>query len=193
MIKSRQQLREVIAADAKANNRTKVTASFFGDEIWKFILTMRKLDFYNSAKRKNIIYFGLYSIYKLRYHNLSLKLGFSIPYNICDQGLGLMHYGSIVINGNTRIGKNCKIHTCVNIGSTGGESEAPQIGDNVYIGPGAKIVGNVSVADGVCIGAGAVVVKSIDEPNTTWAGVPAQKISDKSSRCHLSPMLFIDE
>jgi serine O-acetyltransferase len=190
MIKSRQQLREVLVMDAKANERKRLKAKLFGDEIWKFILAMRYLNFYSFAKRTNIFYIVPWLFYKFRYHQLSVKLGYSIPYNVCDQGLALMHYGTIAINGNTRIGKNCKIHTCVNIGATGGKTEAPQIGNNVYIGPGVKIVGNITIADGVCLGAGAVVVKSIVEPNTTWAGVPAKKISNNASDCHLSSLLF---
>lgn len=192
MIKNKKQLKEVLSVDAKANSRKSIKPKFLGDEIWKFIVAMRKLDYYSYAKGKTKLYVLPWAFYKLRYRNLSIKLGFSIPYQVFDQGLGLMHYGTIVINSHTRIGKNCKIHTCVNIGATNGNSEAPQIGDNVYIGPGAKIVGNISIADGVCIGAGAVVVKSIEEPNTTWAGVPAKKISDNSSRPFLSPMLFED-
>ena len=190
MIKNKQQLKEVLSVDAKANSRRRISPRLFGDDIWKFIVTMRKLDLYSYLKKKSKLYAIPWLYYRVKYRNLSLKLGFSIPYNACAEGLGLMHYGTIVINSNVKIGKNCKIHTCVNIGATGGKPEAPQIGDNVYIGSGAKLIGDINIADGVCIGAGAVVVKSIEEPNTTWAGVPAKKISDNSSRCHLSPMLF---
>ena len=190
MITSKKQLKEVLLTDAKANSRRTIAPKFLGDEIWKFIIAMRKLDFYSYKKRRNKLCIIPWLHYKLKYKNLSLKLGFSIPYNAIGAGFGLMHYGTIVINSNAKIGKNCKIHTCVNIGATGGNPEAPQIGDNVYIGPGSQLIGNITIADGVCIGAGAVVVKSIEEPNTTWAGVPARKISDNSSRCHLSPMLF---
>lgn len=192
MIKSRQQLNEFLVADAKANYRESVKAKLLGDEIWKFILAMRKFDYYSYAKGKNPLCLVPWLFYKFRYHQLSIKLGYSIPYDVCQQGLGLMHYGTIVINGSTKIGKNCKIHVCVNIGETNGKDGAPKIGNNVYIGPGTQIVGNVTIADGVCIGAGAVVVKSIEEPNTTWAGVPARKISDASSLGHLSPLLFQD-
>ena len=190
MITSKKQLKEVLLADAKANSRRTIAPKFLGDDLWKFIVAMRKLDFYSYQKRKNKLCLIPWVYYKLRYRKLSLRLGFSIPYHAIGAGLGLMHYGTIVINSNVKIGKNCKIQTCVNIGATGGSKAAPQIGDNVYIGPGAKLVGDITIADGVCIGAGAVVVKSIEEPNTTWAGVPARKISDNSSRCHLSPMLF---
>lgn len=122
---------------------------------------------------------GLY--YRFQLHRLSFKLGYSIPLNVVGPGLSLPHRGTIVINSHASIGENCRIHVDVNIGATGGSTEAPFIGSNCYIGPGAKLVGNISIADNVIIGANAVVVKSINEPGTTWAGVPAKKISDKGA------------
>ena len=47
----------------------------------------------------------------------------------------------------------------------------------MYIGSGAKIIGDIKIASNTVIGAGAVVVKSIEEENTTWAGVPAKMIN----------------
>lgn len=54
---------------------------------------------------------------------------------------------------------------------------SPVIGDNVFIGSGAKVMGNIHIASNTIIGAGAVVVKNIDEEYTTWAGVPAKMIN----------------
>ena len=67
-------------------------------------------------------------------------------------------------------GNNC-------IGNAGPHDlRCPIIGDNVMVGVGAKIIGNVNIADGIKIAAGAVVVHSFDEPNITNAGVPAKKV-----------------
>ncbi len=63
----------------------------------------------------------------------------------------------------------------VNIGATNGKPEVAKIGNNVYAGPGVKIVGNINIDDNVVLAANAVVVKNIDEPGTTWGGVPAKK------------------
>jgi serine O-acetyltransferase len=57
----------------------------------------------------------------------------------------------------------------------------PKIGDNVYIGPGAKIFGDIEIADGIAIGANSVVNRSFTEPNIGIAGIPAKKINDKGS------------
>ena len=61
----------------------------------------------------------------------------------------------------------------------------PVIGDNVYIGPGAKLVGGGYIADDVVIGANAVVVGSIEEKGVTVGGIPAKKISNNNSSTHL--------
>ena len=95
-------------------------------------------------------------------------------------GLSIAHYGTIVVNSNAKIGKNCRIQEGVNIGASGNE-RAPQIGDNVFIGSGAKIIGDIVIADGIAIGAGAIVVKSFTDKNITIAGNPAKKISDHGS------------
>ena len=126
----------------------------------------------------------------MKLHKNSVKLGFSIPINVFGPGLSIAHYGTIVVNSAARVGKNCRIQEGVNIGATNGQRSAPKIGDNVFIGTGAKIIGDVTVASDVAIGANAVVVKSITEQGTTWGGVPARKISDNSSRQNLALDLF---
>lgn len=122
------------------------------------------------------------------FRHQSVKLGFSIPPNTFGPGLAIVHYGPIVVNGNARIGRNCRIHVCVNIGGSGGLVDAetakclaPHIGDEVYIGPGAKIFGPVRIADRCAVGANAVVNENFDAPGCSIAGVPARVVSDKGS------------
>ena len=113
-----------------------------------------------------------------------MKLGFSIPYQNIGPGLAIVHYGTIVISSETRIGENCRIHAGVNIGANAGEREAANIGNNVYIGPGAKIIGAVNVGDNAVIGANAVVTKDVPS-GVTVGGIPAKVISENSSEKHL--------
>lgn len=112
---------------------------------------------------------------------MSVRLGFSIPINIFGPGLCIAHRGTIVINKNVRIGENCRIHACTNIGSNRNDSLAPKIGNNVYIGPGAKIFGDIIIADNIAIGANSVVNKSFYEIDISIAGVPAKKINSKGT------------
>lgn len=109
---------------------------------------------------------------------MSNLLGFTIPINTCGAGLSIAHVGTIVINGKVRIGENCRIHVCVNIGASAQNSHAvPVIGDNCYIGPGAKLYGDIQLGNNVAIGANAVVNKSF-EGNCILAGIPAKVISE---------------
>jgi serine acetyltransferase len=110
---------------------------------------------------------------------LGLLLNFSIPPNAFGPGLSIAHYGTIVVNSNARIGANCRIHVCVNIGADARDgTKAPHIGDNCYIGPGAKIFGAIKIGNHVAIGANAVVNKSFVENNVSLGGIPAKVISE---------------
>lgn len=105
--------------------------------------------------------------------------GFDIPINVFGKGLSIAHKGTIVVNGRAKVGDNCRIHTCVNIGTLPGSNGlAPSIGNNVYIGPGAKIYGNIKIADNIVIGANAVVGRNFEVPNICIAGSPARQISN---------------
>ena len=162
---------EDIKMDMLANRRTNRKGKLWGDEIWKFILCYRKLEFvYRQHGIKRGIYYPMMLIESIRFHKLSINCGYSIPLNCFEKGMSLAHRGSIVVNGFAKIGKNCRIHEGVTIGT--------------------KIIGNIQIANDVAIGANAVVVKSIDEPGTTWAGNPAKKISNKNSHALLSPLIF---
>ena len=181
MIGSRKDLKEYLKQDKKAlGKESRKRPSRFGDDVWRFEILMRKTEYHvNCSRTPAGKLIALW--YRFRFMRRSVKLGFGIPLNVFGPGLSIAHYGALVVNSQARIGKNCRIHAMVVIGATGGNPKAPVIGDNVYIGAGAKIIGDIHIADDVAIGANAVVVKSIDEPGTTWAGVPAKKISDRNS------------
>lgn len=68
----------------------------------------------------------------------------------------------------------------------GGVSGAPVIGDNCYVGPGAKIFGGIVLGDNIVIGANAVVNASFPNGNCTIAGVPAKIISNKTSESYIA-------
>ena len=192
-ITSKSKLMECLECDAKANYRKSIKPKKFGDEIWKFIRCMRYLQYYDYARKKNPFFYIPFLIKRNLFRKEAIKLGFSIHWTTqIGKGFSLPHYGSIVINPSAIIGENFKCHVGVNIGATNGDGRAPIIGNNVYAGPGVKIIGGITIADNVVLGAGAVVIKSIRESGTTWGGVPAKKISDNDSRIHLSPLLNLD-
>ncbi len=57
----------------------------------------------------------------------------------------------------------------------------PTIGDNVELMIVSRVLGNIHIANNVRIGAKTLVIKNINAVNTTWAGIPAKKISDKGT------------
>lgn len=191
MIDSKKAYKYFLECDKKALGITKKRPSIIGDEIWKFEILLRKTEYYKNSINKNIIYILLYYISMLRFHHLRVKLGFSIPLNVFGPGLSIAHRGCIVVNGNAKVGKNCRIQECTTIGATNGESFAPVLGDNIFLGSGARIIGNVYLADDIAVGANAVVTKTFDTAGITIAGVPAKKISDNNSHSNLNKNLML--
>lgn len=154
---------------------------WFIDDTWRFQRLLRKVEYYLNCKRSpwHRAYLRLLC---LRYHLLAQKLGFTIWPNTCGPGLCLAHRGSILISSRTRIGENCRIHAHTTIGTeVRFGDKAPQIGDNVYIGPGAKLFGDIVIGDDVAIAANAVVNRSFEAPRQTIGGVPARRISGKGT------------
>lgn len=103
----------------------------------------------------------------------------------CDIGPGLYigHYGNIFLPNGVKIGKFCNISQENTIGVAGRNEKRglPEIGDFVYIGPGAKIIGKIKIGNNTAIGANAVVTKDLPD-NAVAVGVPAEIINYNSSR-----------
>ena len=108
-----------------------------------------------------------------------VKFGIEIfPATQIQEGLYIGHFGNIHLNSDVKIGKNCNLSHGVTIGQTnrGKLAGTPTIGDNVFIGPGAKIIGGITIGNNVAIGANSVVTKSVPD-NAVIAGVPAKQLS----------------
>ena len=110
---------------------------------------------------------------------LFLVFGAVVPYQAeIGPGCRLAHGGNgVVIHQNARIGRNVLILPQVTIGGTGLSTRLPDIGDDVYIGTGAKILGPIVVGSNTVIGANAVVIKSVPA-HSVAAGVPAHIIHE---------------
>ncbi len=103
----------------------------------------------------------------------------SIPASVdIGPGLYIGHISSIFFHHTVKAGKNLSVGQGVTIGTRGvGHKGAPVIGDNVYIGTGAKILGAINIGNNVKIGANAVVIHDVSD-NSTAVGIPA-RIVDK--------------
>ncbi|MBT9585540.1 serine acetyltransferase [bacterium] len=153
-----------------------------GDVIWQFQTALRICEYLDRLPRPPLSVKMGRRVFRWWLERQKVKLAFSIPLHVFGPGLSIAHYGTIVVNENARIGANCRIHVDVNIGSAAGAPlEAPTLGDNIYIGPGAKLYGAIHIASGIAIGANSVVNKDFLEANISIAGVPARKISEGGS------------
>lgn len=190
MITSKKEYYEYLRQDQLALGRQKdERPRLFGDEIWKLERLLRRVEYTKNCKKGPIgIVLGKY--YGYRFHRLSVRLGMTLPINVFGPGLAIPHYGTIVVHANAKIGSNCRLQEGVTIGAANGSHEAAVIGNNCYFGSGAKVIGAVRIADDVAVGANAVVTRDISEQGTTWAGIPAHKISDNDSHASLCQALF---
>src|SRR4030067_651405 len=91
------------------------------------------------------------------------------------RGFFIDHGMGIVIGETSEIGDNVTLYQGVTLGGTGKEKgkRHPTIGNNVVIGAGAKVLGNIRIGDNSYIGSNAVVIKDVPD-NSTVVGVPGR-------------------
>lgn len=138
---------------------------------WRYAIT-------NALLRKP---FSL--LYKLLYKTVQILTGIELP---CEVPIGknfrIDHFGDIIISGYASFGDNCIIRNGVTVGLKNIEEKAaPSIGNNVNIGTGAKLLGNITIGNNVDIGANAVVIASVPD-NSIAVGIPAKIIPKKTAQ-----------
>jgi len=141
-------------------------------EPWKKLLgTIRR---YQSLREKRGFCARLFKSWTvLRHRAWSIACGSDVPINCrLEGGLMMPHPTGIVIHPDATIGPNCIIFQQVTIG-TGPLPGVPVIKGHVDIGPGAKILGGITIGEHSRIGANAVVIRDVPA-NSTAAGVPAR-------------------
>ena len=160
------QLKEYIQSDLFRYFGMKTRKTFFENMLinpgFKYMFYFRITQYY---KDKNKI---LYYLYKLFLRKYKYKFGYEIPIEVkIDKGLYINHLGGIAINPKAVIGKNVNITKGVTIGQTnrGKNKGVPVIGDCVWIGANATIVGNVKIGNNVLIAPNSYV--NIDIPNNS--------------------------
>lgn len=105
------------------------------------------------------------------------------------KGMFIDHGMGVVIGETAIIGDYCLIYQGVTLGGTGKESgkRHPTLGDNVVVGSGAKVLGNIQVGNHVRIGAGSVVLRDVPA-DCTVVGIPGRNISRKQKDMRISPL-----
>jgi serine O-acetyltransferase len=175
-------LKFFIKKDLLAKGKKSIIKEFIASPVFRFTILLRVNEYLSNSN----ILFRIFPL--IWYKRLGVRLGLSIPLNVFDYGLSIVHYGLTIVSPDAEIGKNCRIHAGVNIGGSAGfkakgdnKKYAPKIGNNCYIGPGAKLFGAIIIGDNNVIGANAVVNKSFKNNNITIGGIPAKIISGKGS------------
>ncbi|WPO90746.1 serine O-acetyltransferase [Chryseobacterium sp. HR92] len=148
-------------------------------QIWKkcinpnlhFVYILRKAQKYQENPLLNIFW-------RIVLRHYQIKYGFQIyPETQIGEGFYLGHWGSLVINPKTVIGKNCNIAQGVTIGqqNRGKNEGSPIIGDEVWIGTNAVIVGAITIGNNVLIVPNSYVNFDVP-PNSVVIGNPAKII-----------------
>ncbi len=122
-------------------------------------------------------------IIRIFYRHYSIKYGYEIPYQ-CNikAGLRLVHRGGVIINALAKINNNVTLLRGVTIGSNrrGRNKGAPTIGNNVWVGANAAIIGNVTIGDSVMIAPNSYI--NFDVPShSICIGNPARIVSRENA------------
>lgn len=155
------QLKEIIKSDLYRYTSGEKISIFSKKRLygWNYTRIWRKANAYAGHDIKYLLY-GFF-LYKK-----SIKYGFQIsPYASIGRGLYLGHFGTIVVGNEVVIGDNCNLYPNVIIGRTnrGKNVGSPRIGDSVWIGSGAVVVGGITIGNNVLIAPNAYV--NFDVPN----------------------------
>ena len=122
-----------------------------GGLILEYQRRMRLVDYYQNKTHRGTLDYLLRMFHKFHFDRLGLKLGFSLNPDSFGYGLVIPHYGTIVINGDCKIGNYCVLHT-----STCIAGEGKSFGNGLYLSSGAKVTGIGSYGDAVSIAANSV-------------------------------------
>lgn len=103
------------------------------------------------------------------------------------KGLFIDHGSGVVIGETSIVGKNVTLFQGVTLGGTGKETgkRHPTVGDNVVVGTGAKVLGNITIGNNAYIGANAVVIRNVP-PNSTVVGVPGHITKQDGKKIDIS-------
>ncbi len=177
-IASRADLRRYLEADLWAHGLARWRPWFRVSNRVVYFQRLLRFGEYYEGRRDPLgrLWFG---VLRVRLRVMGERLGFEIPRGVFAPGLSIAHHGTITVNGEAVVGRNCRIDAQTTIGDVRGE--APTIGDDVYIGSGARILGGVRIGDEVAIGANAVVIEDVPD-RVTVGGIPARVISRRGSR-----------
>ena len=134
----------------------------------------------------------LYRLCMRHFRRLRIRYGFDIESGTqIGPGLHLSHWGGVVVHPAVVIGENCNLSQQITIGIDSKEGgAAPVLGDRVYVGPGSRVFGGVTVGSDSALGANCVVNRDVPA-GVTVGGVPAKVISQDGSAGYVRNLYVI--
>jgi len=158
-----------IKSDYQAYRRPLLAQGFYACLIHRYGTCARNIGFAPIRLPAKVIHLLLIKFSEIFF---GIYIG---PNAVIGRGFVIEHFGCIIIHSETRIGNDCRIRQGVTIGNKSADlpNAVPQLGNNVDVGAGAKILGPVTIGDGAVIGANAVVVKDVPA-GATAVGIPAR-------------------
>lgn len=186
----RKKLEKQLSSDLKRYGVKKVNLrtlrTFHG---YLYSSSIRKAKFY---KNKNSF---LYWYHRLKLEFMGFKYGFQIPYYTeIGYGFYIGHFGTIVINGSAILGNNINVSPGVTIGMTnrGMNKGVPTIGDDVWIGTNAVIVGKIKIGNNVMIAPNSFVNFNVPN-NSIVIGNPGQIHKKENATKHYVEHKFTED
>ncbi|MBF7019533.1 serine O-acetyltransferase [Staphylococcus sp. 18_1_E_LY] len=163
----------VFEQDPAAKTTFEVVTSYAGlHAIWSHLIA------HELYKKKKYVIARLISQIARFFTGIEIHPGAEIGKRLfIDHGMG------VVIGETCRIGNNVTIYQGVTLGGTGKEKgkRHPDIGDNVLIAAGAKVLGNIQIDSDVNIGANSVVLTSVPSYSTV-VGIPGHIVKQDGKR-----------
>ncbi len=184
------ELKKLIAADQHryeaGHGRRDFLTQWFRESGFRYTVVMRVCAYLRSQQWSR---YGLYHLCLWKHHRMQIRHGAHIEYSSqIGGGLYLGHLVSIVTNTRCVIGSNCTLSHGVTIGKTHDRSKhpgVPVIGDRVYLGCGAAILGGIKIGDDAVIAPNAVVVSDVPA-GAVVGGIPARVLSMEGSAGYVS-------
>ncbi|MCU7765328.1 serine O-acetyltransferase [Priestia megaterium] len=157
---------------------------YYISEGFRFSIWLRTCYF---LRKKKITKYTLFPFAVLMYRHYKYKFGYDVPYAVeIGPGLLLFHINGIVFSPKMA-GKNVTLSQCTTVGMTikNGKKEYPVIGDNVYLAPGSKVIGGITVGNNVAVGTNSVLNKSVED-NAVVVGIPGNVVSYKGAGLYVN-------
>lgn len=184
LIKTKSDLRLFLQEDMKVNNITKknyLLRLLFRAEnacVVSYLRSLRHEEYHYNNMQGSFYHRLLYFYFKWRTARKAYKYNIGIGINTVGYGLRIAHSrGGVVLNA-SHIGNYVIVNTGVLTGYKGSHECRPEIGDNVELGAGCKVIGKVHIGNNSMVAPNAVVVNDVPD-NAIVGGIPAKTIKYK--------------